>query len=289
MVMRMDKDRLLHELRPFVYAGTRIHLKPDRIGMTAFDRACYRMHLQVAGTVSIHYPDGSRLQARPGSCYILNPNVPISCSHSVHYIRVAFDLFDRDRFLDKGVWRMRSRAKQTSLADILGIAEQDYIPSDLQYYARETAEILARTAPRDPGSMLRGNARLGLFIAACIDAHRLRSEGRDELEFHLRVERLIQEEAMRGLTIQGLAQKLGLHPSHLTRRYKAATGVGPKVFLSRVRLERAQELLRTTDNELVDIAEECGFPSPAAMRDVFRKGLGMSPTAWRESVLGGKR
>ena len=290
MVENRDKQLrspLLMQLRPHAYAGTRIHLRPERVGMTRLDRCCYRLHLQVEGTASFETVDGV-LTARPGMALLLDPDVRLQCRRPIHYVRISFDVFERERVLSSGVWSPANWQRQPPLAQVFGVGPLHYIPAELASLAKETAESLARFAPRNPASLLRANARLTLFIASCLEYHQGDREQTRALPFHLQVENHIQMEFARGLTIAGLAESMGLHPSQLFRRYKEATGVSPKTFLTRVRVEHAQRALRAKGANLTDIAEACGFPSLAAMRHAFRQVTGRSPTAWRQGAQDGE-
>jgi AraC family transcriptional regulator len=86
------------------------------------------------------------------------------------------------------------------------------------------------------------------------------------------------------VTLDSLAAVAGLSRYHLCRAFREATGVPPHAYLTRARLATARRLLRTTDSPVRDIAAACGFASPNQFATVFRKGLGVTPTAYRRSA-----
>ena len=51
-----------------------------------------------------------------------------------------------------------------------------------------------------------------------------------------------------------------------------------------MRVERAAEELRRTDRTIDEIAERCGYNSPAYFREIFREITGMTPAEYRGSV-----
>ena len=59
------------------------------------------------------------------------------------------------------------------------------------------------------------------------------------------------------------------------------TGVSVAVFCRRVRLQKAQALLDTTNLELNQIAEKCGFSDESYFIESFRKAYGITPGAYR--------
>ena len=74
-----------------------------------------------------------------------------------------------------------------------------------------------------------------------------------------------------------------------TRRFRAATGAAPIEWLIRLRVRRAQDLLETTDAPIDTIARRAGFGAPETLRHHFRKVVGTSPSAWRNSFRGKAR
>jgi AraC family transcriptional regulator len=51
-----------------------------------------------------------------------------------------------------------------------------------------------------------------------------------------------------------------------------------------LKLERVQELLKNPSMSLIDIALDCGFSSHSHMSRLFRKMVGVTPSAYRRSV-----
>lgn len=63
------------------------------------------------------------------------------------------------------------------------------------------------------------------------------------------------------------------------RKVKALTGESPSKLLRRVRLERADKMLRTTDKPIADIAFEVGFSAPSYFTKSYKDHFGMLPSA----------
>ncbi len=85
-------------------------------------------------------------------------------------------------------------------------------------------------------------------------------------------------------SIKEIAQALGISQSHLRARFRASCGVSIGHHLRRLRLERANGLLRLTPNRVSEIAEQCGFNSIYSFSRAFRTAFGQSPVAYRQSV-----
>ena len=82
-----------------------------------------------------------------------------------------------------------------------------------------------------------------------------------------------------------LLRQSTLSPCVLTSLFKQTTGLPPHAFLLVCRIQRAKELLKTTQKRITQIATELGFSSPQHLAMHFKRETGMTPTAWRHSVL----
>ncbi len=84
-------------------------------------------------------------------------------------------------------------------------------------------------------------------------------------------------------TIALMARAAAMSPRNFMRRFREATGRSPAEWLVDARVERARELLETTDLGIDVIAARCGFGAAATLRHHFRRKLTLSPLAYRES------
>jgi len=85
-------------------------------------------------------------------------------------------------------------------------------------------------------------------------------------------------------TLYALAERLHLSPSQFTRRFEAAFGVAPSEYQAALRTERACALLLETDWTLERIATACGYRDGFYLSRVFRKRMGLSPSAYRKGA-----
>jgi AraC family transcriptional regulator len=83
--------------------------------------------------------------------------------------------------------------------------------------------------------------------------------------------------------IDDLATIAGVAPSHFCRLFKSAMNMTPHNFVTRVRMERAQSLLRQTELPIVQIAEAAGFSNQSAFTRAFNSYTGMAPGQWRDA------
>lgn len=81
--------------------------------------------------------------------------------------------------------------------------------------------------------------------------------------------------------INQLAGAMDCSREHLTRLFRAATGVSPSDYLTQQRLRRAAEALRAGDDKLETIARRCGFSSANYFCRTFRQHVGTTPARFR--------
>ena len=86
------------------------------------------------------------------------------------------------------------------------------------------------------------------------------------------------------ISLDDLAAEAQLSPFHFARMFKQSVGVPPRVYLTRLRVEKACELLEMNDLSVTEIALEVGYSSSQVLARVFAKHRHMSPTDYRRAV-----
>ena len=86
------------------------------------------------------------------------------------------------------------------------------------------------------------------------------------------------------ISLDDLAAQARLSPFHFARMFKQSLGVPPRVYLTRLRVDKTCELLETTDLPVTEIAQEVGYSSNQVLARVFMKHQRMSPTEYRRAV-----
>jgi len=81
-----------------------------------------------------------------------------------------------------------------------------------------------------------------------------------------------------------LAQLACLSEYHMARMFRASFGMPPSAWIAARRIERARELLKTTDLPLQQIVDACGYADLSHFSHRFRDSTGAAPSRFR-SVL----
>ncbi|GAT70460.1 araC family transcriptional regulator [Planomonospora sphaerica] len=90
------------------------------------------------------------------------------------------------------------------------------------------------------------------------------------------------------MSVDDLARHALMSPRTFARRFREVTGTTPHAWLRDQRLDRAEELLETTDLPIQEIADRVGFRSDGVLRDHFVKRHGVPPRDYRR-VFGRRR
>ena len=85
------------------------------------------------------------------------------------------------------------------------------------------------------------------------------------------------------IDLDKIAQAMHVSTFYFCKMFKKATGLTFTDYLSRVRVEKAKTLLLNPHLRISEIAYDVGFQSLTHFNRMFRKIVGESPTAYRES------
>ncbi|WP_312894861.1 AraC family transcriptional regulator [Paenibacillus eucommiae] len=87
------------------------------------------------------------------------------------------------------------------------------------------------------------------------------------------------------ISLDSMAELLNYSPQYLSRKFKELTGRSPIDFLIRLRIDKAQELLVTTEATLQEVAASVGYPDLFYFSRMFKKYVGTAPGHYKKSML----
>jgi len=79
-------------------------------------------------------------------------------------------------------------------------------------------------------------------------------------------------------TIAMLASRVGMSRAVFAARFKEKVGISPMTYLTRMRLHKAQHLLKQSTRSMAQIAADVGYSSEAAFHKAFRREWGVIPS-----------
>lgn len=84
------------------------------------------------------------------------------------------------------------------------------------------------------------------------------------------------------ITVDELAEYVGLSPSYLSRLFKKELNISISDYICEMKIEKAQHLLKYSDYSLIDIANHLAFSSQSHFIQTFRKLVGVTPKKYRD-------
>jgi AraC-like DNA-binding protein len=194
--------------------------------------------------------------------------------------RASLDLDDQKLQHGIGLWSIfrrnedlfRARHCNDFLAQLVGIGAEDvrsalvtppcHSRASLVLHARPRLDLLEGMAIPDPVPPIHGGLSPGAL-------GRVRSH--------------IKEHLIERIQLADLAAVAGLSVYHFAREFKRTVGVSPHSYVTRRRVEKAQEMLAHTDLPLSDIAIASGFFDQSHLARHFREFAGVTPAEYRWS------
>lgn len=95
--------------------------------------------------------------------------------------------------------------------------------------------------------------------------------------------RILNRDFGSDLSLSTVAKQYGLSPEHLSRIFKAGTGLSFQTYLTGIRLKRARELLCARPQQSIsEVADACGYRDSNYFSTRFRQMYGCSPLQYRK-------
>lgn len=87
------------------------------------------------------------------------------------------------------------------------------------------------------------------------------------------------------IKLEQFAQRVAVNSTYLNRYFNQEYGCSFLQYLTSLRIEQAEMLLRDSNAEIGDICYNTGFNSPSAFHKAFKTRYGCSPSEWRRRCL----
>jgi AraC-like DNA-binding protein len=104
----------------------------------------------------------------------------------------------------------------------------------------------------------------------------------------VRAKQYIADHQDEQLSLGQVAKAVNTSSFYFCKLFKKATGLNFTDYVSRVRIEKAKNLLLNPNTRISEVAFEVGFQSLTHFNRVFRKVVGESPTDYRRRLPGGR-
>lgn len=97
--------------------------------------------------------------------------------------------------------------------------------------------------------------------------------------------RYIEKEYMYDITVVDIAKQIGITRSYLAKCFNNTINMSPKQYIIKYRMEKACELLKTTNLNITETAEAVGYSNSLTFSKAFKNYFGVSPAEWRHRAV----
>ena len=87
------------------------------------------------------------------------------------------------------------------------------------------------------------------------------------------------------LSVDMIAQKVGISRVHLHRKMKELTNQTPHSFIRNIRLQQAAKLLKDGKQSITEVMYACGFSNSASFSTMFKNLFGCSPREYMQNAM----
>ncbi|MDP0489434.1 MAG: AraC family transcriptional regulator [Verrucomicrobiota bacterium JB023] len=149
---------------------------------------------------------------------------------------------------------------------------------------REMGAFLSKwQKAEEGGDVLLASASLGRLLKGILQGDEVAGVAQNT-ELVGKVREYVQTHLTEDLSVNSLSLKMDWSGSYLRERFREEAGVSLGHYVRSVRLMKATELLRDTDEGVGDIAKQCGFGSFTSFSRAFGQVYGTSPSEYRKSL-----
>ena len=173
---------------------------------------------------------------------------------------------------------------ELQLDRLLGIKLTPDHPVTSLSSAREISDIISRMAQLDLQVISQRLLLYGMFYKVLYalqkggDAYDASGRSIDYAEYAIGY---MEQHYRDKIQVSNLAEKIGISRSYLTKVMQDRTGMSPKEYLTKIRMEKAAEYLVFCADSIKDIAVYCGYDDQMAFSRMFRQHHGCSPSEYR--------
>ncbi|RKP51566.1 response regulator [Cohnella endophytica] len=102
----------------------------------------------------------------------------------------------------------------------------------------------------------------------------------------LQFRKILEENYRREITLQEIAQAIGVSQGHLSRMVSKELGNTFTDYLMALRMDKAGEILKMTELKVMDVAKRVGYDNPEYFTRLFKRHFGKTPLEYRSLPKG---
>ena len=115
--------------------------------------------------------------------------------------------------------------------------------------------------------------------------HEVEITNQFELNFVKRIESIVASEYQSPkLNVNFLASQMNMSRTNFYRKFMSVTDVSPKDFITKYRINKSIELIKSGNDNFGEISHLCGFGSQSNYSAIFKKEKGVTPLKYKNSL-----
>ncbi len=248
-----------------------VHISVDDEGEPSHDHGFYELMAVLSGS-GIHWINGDVYKVVPGDVFLLNMGdmhylTPSDSATQFRWIVLGWSpafFTIEDRFLLEN--KKFAIQNSSRISNLLLDALYEFNLKLPEYHDVIRHELMAIL------TMLKRSA----------EEPEVSYNGRHRENLVKRAINYIHENYSQPMSLRSIAEYLDISEVYLCKLFSKEVGVGAIQYLRKIRIERAAELLRTTDKKVGRIATEVGFRDAKSFHTMFKSQMGVTPAAYRE-------
>lgn len=160
--------------------------------------------------------------------------------------------------------------------------EQPIIRTNNSAYLKDCLDHINESSKIVRGREVRMLGHLYLFLGALIEESENKNPMSHKEQYINKAIDYIEMHYHRNITVQSIAEYLGLNRSYFSSLFKNAMNLSPQKYLLHYRINKACELISNrADLNIGDIARSVGYTDPLVFSKTFKKLKGCSPSGYR--------
>ncbi|WP_248927499.1 response regulator transcription factor [Paenibacillus hamazuiensis] len=187
--------------------------------------------------------------------------------------------------------RLQAEALQTYMRDTFPrwCLKHRFQPGELKKAVAAGISLQSAAGSADQGAYapLEQAETLNELTAAALRLLETQSGGRHRYRKEVRDAKLyIEQHLEEPITLHSLAEQVSLSPHYLSRLFREEVGESVNEYMTRLRIEKAIDMLQNTNLKVYEVAEKVGIPSYRYFSTMFRERTGLAPTDFKKQATG---
>lgn len=163
------------------------------------------------------------------------------------------------------------------------IRKAELFPTDASCVSSDFSRLLSLLGKTSPEARADAFAAIWTILSACLKSKR-KKYTRSDIILSGALEYINESFSEPTLTVLDIASAVGVSEPHLGRVFREKLGVSPMRRVNLLRIERAKDLISSSNLQISEIAQLSGFADPYYFSREFKKTAGMTPTEYRKNI-----